>query len=541
MLSSEAPESGPGARSRAVTRARTARLAAMAAVLGLTATAAGCAGSAGASTGANEVVIAISTDPGTLSPTVSLASTAVSMNEFAYATLVNLAADGSLVSGVATTWSSTPTSAQFTIRPGVTCQDGSALTAADVAAEYNYIADPKNQSPMLGIAVPPTASATADLATRTVTVTTKQAAPFMVQMAELLPLLCRQSLADPDALARATDATGPYQLSSAVPGASYTYVKRTGYAWGPGGSNDAAMPDKVVFKVVTNESTAANLLLSGQVDVAVVNGPDRLRLQAAKVKQVSISMPFGQFLFNEGAGHATADEAVRRALLSVLNLQQIGSVATGGTGAPPTNLGETPPTPCTGNSVAGNLPAQSLTQAAAELTAAGWAKSGGVWTKDGKPLTVGLPYPSNQGPQVDAAAELVIQQWTAFGVKATSVATDDANIVSTLAGGSWDVSWVPIAIALPNQLTQFFDGPRPPQGNNFGDVQNPGYHQLVAQASERPGTAGCPLWDQADASLIKRADVAPFVDNPVRYYHKGVTFQVAGGGIIPGTLRLSEG
>ncbi|WP_042457662.1 ABC transporter substrate-binding protein [Streptacidiphilus jiangxiensis] len=523
-----------------MTRARTTRLAAAAVALGLTATAAGCVGSAGVSTGANEVVIAISTDPGTLSPTVTLAGSASFINRFAYATLVNVTADGSLVSGVATKWSSTPTSAQFTIRPGVTCQDGSALTAADVAAEYNYIANPKNQSPMLGLAVPPSASAKADLTTGTVTVTTGQPAPFTVQMSRMLPLVCQKSLANPAALARATDATGPYELTSAVPGASYTYVKRSGYAWGPGGTNDAAMPDKVVFKVVTNESTAANLLLSGQINAAIVNGPDRLRLEAAKLKHVSASNMFGEFLFNEGAGHATADEAVRRALLSALDLQQIGSVATGGTGTPATNL-ETGPTPCTGNSVAGNLPAQSLTQAAAELTAAGWAKTGGVWTKDGLPLTVNWHYSSAQGPKLNAAAELIVQQWTAFGVKVTSVDTDGPSIGSTLVGGSWDVFWAPVGVNLPNQLTQFFDGPRPPQGNNFGDVQNPAYHQLVAQAMKQPGTAGCPLWDQADASLVKRADVAPFVDSPVRYYQKGATFQVADVGILPDTLRLSEG
>lgn len=541
MLNSEAPAPGPGARSRATKRARSTRLAAAAAVLGLTVTASGCAGSAGGSTGPNEVVIAIAADPGSLSPTTALAGTAISMNEFAYDTLIHVNADGSLASGVATKWSSTPTSAQFTIRPGVTCQDGSAFTAADVAAEYNYIADPKNQSPMLGLAVPPTASAKADPATDTVTVTTKQTAPFIVLMTRLLPLVCRQSLPNPTALARTTDSTGPYELASAIPGASYTYVKRSGYTWGPGGSNASALPDKVVFKVVTNESTAANLLLSRQINAAVVNGPDRLRLNAAKVGNASYSGLFGQFMFNEAPGHPTADEAVRRALLSVLNLRQIGAVATGGTGTPATNLGEVDPTPCTGNSVAGNEPAQNTTQAAAELTAAGWAKSGEVWTKDGKPLTIDLPYPTNTGPQVDSAVELVVQQWTAFGVTATAVATSSASIISTLVGGDWDVSWTPIQVALPDQLAQFFDGTRPPTGNDFGDIQNPVYHRLTEQASDLPGTAGCPLWDQADAALVKRSDVTPIVNNAIRYYMKGVSFKVDGGGIIPSSLRLSEG
>jgi peptide/nickel transport system substrate-binding protein len=541
MVSSEAPEPSPGAGSRAVTRERRVRLAGAAVALGLTATVTGCGGSAGVSTGANEVVIAIASDPGSLSPTTALADTAISMNEFSYDTLIHVEANGSLVSGVAESWSSTPTSARFTIRPGVTCQDGSALTAADVAAEYNYLANPRNQSPLLGLAVPPTASASADPATRTVTVSTTKPAPFIVQMTRLLPLLCHRSLATPTALARATDATGPYELTSAIPGDSYTYVKRSGYTWGPGGTSDAAMPDTVVFKVVANESTAANLLLDGQINAAEINGTDHQRLDAARVKDAGFPVLYGQFIFNEGSAHATADQAVRRALLSSADLQQIGAVATGGSGTPATNLGETAPTPCGGDSVAGNLPPDSTAQAAAELTAAGWARSGGVWTKDGRPLTVSLVYPSSSGPQVDAAAELTVQQWTAFGAKVTTREADQADIVSTLVGGDWDVAWLPIGVTLPDQLTQFFDGPPPPLGNNFGDVQNPAYHLLAAQASQRPGTAGCPLWDQADASLVKRDDVAPIVDNLVRYYEKGVSFQVDGAGIIPSTLRLSEG
>ncbi|PZG36809.1 hypothetical protein C1I98_26325 [Spongiactinospora gelatinilytica] len=79
-----------------------------------------------------------------------------------------------------------------------------------------------------------------------------------------------------------------------------------------------------------------------------------------------------------GKGHPTADFAVRHALVSAVNLKQIGSVATGGLGKPATNLGEVAPTPCTGDTVTGNVPPHDPAKAAASLTEAGWTKAGGV-------------------------------------------------------------------------------------------------------------------------------------------------------------------
>ncbi|MFD4759654.1 ABC transporter substrate-binding protein [Streptomyces sp. NPDC058439] len=535
-----ASTAGSETRNRSTRRSRSA--AALATALGVVATATACGGgSAADGTGGSTVVLAVAGDPGTLSPTTALASTALSMNSFAYDTLVHIEADGSVIPGVAEKWSATSTFAQFTIRPGVTCEDGSPLTADDVAAEYNHVADPKNQSPLLGLSVPVTAVAKADTASRTVTVTTTKPAPFIVEMTRLLPLLCKKSLAAPAALARATAASGPYRLTEAVPGDHYTYVKRDKYAWGPRGSTASALPGKIVFKVVANESTAANLLMAGQINAAVINGADQERLDAAGVKNESYEALFGQLLFNQAAGRPTADPAVRKALVSVLDLRQLANVATGGKGKPATGIGETAPTPCTGDTVTGNLPAHDTARAAAELTAAGWAKNGGTWTKDGRPLTIGLSHPTNQGPQVASAIELAVQHWASFGVKAAAKPTGSSSILSTLTGGDWDVAWAPIGVTLPDQLTQFFDGPPPPKGNNFGSIENPDYHRLATQASAELGVAGCALWEAADAALVEHVDIAPIVSRSIRYYGMGITYKVDGAGIIPSTLRRSAG
>lgn len=519
------------------TRTRAMATTAAIAAIGL---AGGCGGgTSGGSGGGDTVTIAISADPGTLNPLTTVVANALSMNRFAYDSLVHQAPDGTTVAGLAERWTATTTSAEFTLRKGVTCQDGSELTASDVAAAYNHVADPANRSPLLGIGVPPTAAAKADDATRTVTVTSKRPAPFFVEMARLLPIPCKKGTADPKALARATDGTGPYRLKESVPGDHYTYVRRDGYTWGPGGATGAELPATVVFKVMANESTATNLLLSGAIDIARVTGPDRKRLESAKAIERGTTLLLGELLMNEGPGHPTADVAVRRALIGSLNLTQIGSVASGGTGKPATNLGEISPTPCTGDTVTGNLPPYDVAKAAAELTGAGWTKTGGFWTKDGKPLTVTMPYPGTEGPRIASAVELAVQQWTTFGVKVSTKAMDQATVMTTLGSGDWEVVWAPLTVYLPDQLSPFFDGAAPPDGTNFGHVENPDYRRHAAAAAAKPGKEGCADWDAADAALIKRVDVVPFVTDPRTMYGLGVDFR-NDGSIVPTSLRKTS-
>ena len=54
------------------------------------------------------------------------------------------AGHGGLVAGLADKWQGTTTKAMFTLRKGVTCSDGTPLTAGDVAANINFVGDTKN-------------------------------------------------------------------------------------------------------------------------------------------------------------------------------------------------------------------------------------------------------------------------------------------------------------------------------------------------------------------------------------------------------------
>lgn len=509
--------------------------------LGLLAVGCGGTGSSG-SGGGDTLTIAITADPGNLSPLTSLTKITSLLSRFSYDTLVNVEPDGKIVSGVAEKWTTDAVSATFTLRRDVTCGDGRPLTASAVAAQYNYVLDPKNTSPLLGLGVTPGTVATADDATNTLTLRTQEPTPFLLRGVWGLPLVCPSGLASPDSLTHATDGTGPYRLTETAPGDHFTFTRRADYTWGPNGATTAELPERVVFKVVANESTTANLLLAKQIDIAPVNGPDRVRLTAAGLKYQIQRDPLGMLLFNEAADHVTADPRVRWALTAVLDRKQLGAVATGGKGAPPARVGVTMLPPCPADAVSANSPPHDKAGAAAALRAAGWEKSGGHWSKDGKQLSIVLPYPSTSGSQVVSAVELAVKQWNAFGVKVTRKPLTSATTGEVLASGQWDISWTPLALAQPDHLVPFFSGPPGPDGINFGAVDNPEYQRLVGLAMAKPDVAGCDEWTAAEAELIKRVDVVTFVDSLSPYFNtKGTTFAIDAAGIAPMSLRRGRG
>ena len=71
-------------------------------------------------------------------------------------------------------------------------------------------------------------------------------------------------------------------LEEAVANDHYTFSARDDYTWGPDGATSElpGFPSEVVVRIVENESTAANLLLSGEVNIAMIAGADRQRVES---------------------------------------------------------------------------------------------------------------------------------------------------------------------------------------------------------------------------------------------------------------------
>ncbi|MFD3513895.1 ABC transporter substrate-binding protein [Streptomyces sp. NPDC058657] len=506
--------------------------------------AAGCGSppSAG-SVGGDTFSFAVKGDPGLLDPAQVRNTTTYTALSLAYDTLVHVEPDGKVVSGVARSWEVGPSSVTFALRPDVTCSDGSPVTPATVAENVRHLTDPATKSPTLGVTVPEGLTAKADTAAGKVTLSTPKPFAFILESTRFMFLVCGKGLKDRSVLARTTSGSGPFTLTSARPNQLYTYKLRKDYTWGPGGATakDPRMPGTFALKVVPSEQTAANMMISNQLNGAMLNGPDRARMQ--KIPGVTIteqSIGPSEFFFHQGKGHPGQDPALRRALLQAVDLRQLGAIASSGTGRKATGLVQNP-RPCPGDTVSGNLPAPDQAAAEKALDAAGWQRGkSGTRTKNGTPLRIRMVYGASSGEAATAAAEYLAQAWQDVGVQVELRGVVDAAYAEVESvTQDWDVIWEPLGVTLPTQLFGMLSGPFTPDGGNFAHLTNTRYERLVAEAGKRPGSEGCAQWQASEEALLRSGDIVPVVDRTATVAARNATFRIMSGLFEPTSIRMT--
>ncbi len=523
------------------------------AVLGLTLALAGGAlaacggsdssGSAGASTkfaDGKTFTLALASDPGSLDPQASAGSSLLQLSTFAYDSLIGVdPKTGEVVKQLATSWKVDGTTVTFELGSGITCADGSSFDAKTVVDNISYVENPKNKSPFLGVFIP--AGATAKASGSTVTLTLAAPAPFVLNSMSNLPMVCESGMKDRASLKNQTAGTGPYVLTKASPGVDYVYKVRDGYTWGPNGATTAesGTPAQIDAKIVANETTGANEILSGAVNAVQIVGPDAARLKGAGLTSVDTTIVIGEQWYNHEQGRPTSDPAVRMALTQGADYAELGKVLTSGKGTAATQLAALPQTGCTGDSVSGNVPTFDVDAANSALDAAGWKKgSDGIRAKDGKKLSLTFLHDSALGTGGSAAAELAVSRWKAIGVDVTSKELSTTQMSTPLFGTSdWDIAWEPVNVNTPDQLVPLLSGTTAPKGTNFSFIDNADYTAGVKQATTKPGTEGCPDWLGAESDLFKAADLVPFENNVVPTFAKGATFAI-GGELVPTSIRM---
>jgi peptide/nickel transport system substrate-binding protein len=458
----------------------------------------------------------------------------------AYDSLINQSATGAYQTGIAQSWQVTPTKTTFTLRKGVTCSDGSPLTATQIASDLNYVGDPKNATPLLGVYTPTVPyQATGDNAAGTVTVTTSSPFAFTLQSLGNVPIVCAKGMADRSSLVDTSDGTGPFVLRSGNQ-TSFTFTVRKGYDWGPNGASTSAQgtPGTLVVTAVPDFTTAASQLLAGQLDAARINGPDVQRLTAARLSVSSVPYQKSGLNFNERPGSITSDVRVRQALTEALDFGQIAKVVSNSASNVATSLFAGAPVICPSSNAGRMLPPHDVAKANTQLDQAGWVRGpDGVRQKDGRKLALTFIYSTDE-----AALELIQQEWSAIGVRATlqDVTPQEAQDIYSNGTGSFDVAYGGYALPLPSSLTPYVSGPLPPKGYNYADVVNPTYDKLSAQAVATTGQAGCALWTRAQDALLQRVDIVPIANDKSRmFFSRNATATITSfRDPIPTTMRL---
>lgn len=485
-------------------------------------------------------VIALSSDPHNLDPQGpnSIEGSAYQLKRLLYDPLVNADTSGKPTPGLTDRWSVSGSKVTLHLRPGITCSDGSKLTADTVAANLRYVLDQKNASPQLGASLPRGLTVTAvDATAGSVTVDSPIAPEFLLHQLPEFAIVCAAGLKDRKSLTLGASGTGPYMLTKAMPGTEYKLTRRDGYMWGPAGAPAGSPPANIDVRVISNQTTVANLLLSKQVNAATITSADEAtRLKQAGLTATTARQSVGQLYFNQRAGHLTIDEKLRTAIMHAVDLAQVSKVATSGAGVPSKGMTREPYA-CGGVDPRSDAPAFDRAAAQSMLTAAGWTRTGQGWTKDGKPLRLTFLYWTSFSPAIQSGVQLISRFWKDLGI---AVETKGAADISTvlLKTGDWDVFWGQTNVDVPTQLLPFFAGQEPPTGLNFTGSKNPGYRALASTANSHE--SDCTRWNAAETSLYTTTSMVPLDDVQVPVFGQGATFQVGGIGapVLPTSVRM---
>lgn len=444
-----------------VRKATVAGAAALAA-LALAVAACGSSSSSGsASSSSNQTLtIAWAQTPDSLDPALTSEQDVAPVDANIFDTLTWLTPADKVTPDLATSWSVSPNGETYTfhLRSGVKFQDGTPFDAQAVVANIDYITAKTTQSAVALSLLGPCLSATA-VSQYVVSIScTKPFAPLLSQLSE--PYLGIQS---PTAIKKYGSSvsshpvgTGAYSLQSYVPNAKIVLVRNPDYKWAPPalGASGPAKLAKIVYNIVPSPEARLESLQSGQSQfIQEVAGIDFEKLKS-NYSSMSVPIPgLGYFSTITTTKPPTNDLAVRQAILYSVNRQSVvrlvysGAFPASNTPLLPGMLGYT-------STLAGEYPYDPA-KAAQLLEADGWTKTGGVWTKDGKPLSVSIAAFS-QVPQYPLFAQAIQAGLRANGIEASVTLEGPSAYFDGATKGSFNITPTSYVGVDPSALSVWF-------------------------------------------------------------------------------------
>src|SRR5579884_1579422 len=461
-----------------------------------------------------------------------------------YATLLAIDGRGKVVPYLARSYTATATSITFKLRTDATCSDGTRVTPEVVKNSLQrmiYLKAPSRAA----LCGPGPYSVSAGDANDTVTCSV--GTPFselVYGFTQLDPglqtgIVCPAGLENPRSLATTPSGAGPYTLVDAVHGDHITVRLRSDFTWGPEGvtAKTPGVPATIVFKEVANETTAANLILSGGIDAGPVTGPDVQRLLAnpsIETQRIQLYLA-NPLVFNQLPNHPTADPAVRQALITAIDPKTVLAALGGSQYGINTTSFETPAAQCFDPGTAKLLPRPDLAKARSVLTADGYTLVNGKMTKDGKPLTISYA----QGHDFDPVPDYLIKQWTDLGVTVVSNITDTSTWISSyLFPGNYDATILQVngTAPLPAKLASRLSGP--PKIPNYARINDPVLDREYAAAEASTGAQSCQHWANFQEELLKHYDYLPLVAQTNHWFSRGGVDMTQAATSLPFLLKV---
>lgn len=365
--------------------------------------------------------------PRFINPILAVSDADRDLTELVYSGLLHAEADGTYTPDLAESYSVSDDGKTytFTIRKEAKFQNGSPVTADDIAYTVSKIQDQALKSPLeaswegVGVQV---------VDEKTITFTLRSAyAPFIGNLTlGIVPKSLWQGVSDDEFpfsdLNTSPVGSGPYKVThisrtaSGIP-SSYNLSSFSGYALGE------PYLSSIIFRFYQSEAALEQALESGDVESASGISPANLPNLGSDVRTTPLNRVFGVF-FNQNQSEVLRDLSVRQALSDAIDRTDLVTQVLGGYGTPLT--GPVPPALNSGEIIHDALASTSLAAAAQQrLLAKGWKLENGILTKttgtgnSKKTVTLSFTLSTANVPELRAAAQYLKSVWTSMGAQVT--------------------------------------------------------------------------------------------------------------------------
>jgi peptide/nickel transport system substrate-binding protein len=441
---------------------------------------------------------------------------------------------------LAKSWVQKAKSVTFTLRKDATCTDGHKLTAVDVLNSVKlFLNVPKRSGTVsvnnAGTWGPGPFHLHASNKRGTFFFGTEKPWRNILGAFSNFPIVCPNGIAavraNPRAMETAMFGSGPYTLESYKPGDQIVFKLRPQWHWGPPGTSTKTMPDTLIYKVLTNNTTAANLLATGDLTYGLVEGQDVDRLLTMPLThQVVQNQLVSALGMNQAAGRvfSGADGAkLREAVFTAIDRQKFNQAWLDGKGINATSTIRHD-AECFDPKTKSMVPASGNVDRAKQILAnAGFSTSGGKLTKNGQRV-----------PQItllmstvmNAAPEYVNSVLNELGFDVNFRNLDATTYGTSVVQGNFDVTVFRGARLNPEAGEQLgiYTGLGPSKGGtNYASIgiEDPEYSRLAIAASQNPGAGGCRYFALVQERQLRNFWLLPLVEVNQDYFgQKGIFF-----------------
>jgi peptide/nickel transport system substrate-binding protein len=289
------------------------------------------------------------------------------------------------------------------------------------------------------------------------------------------------------------------------------------------------MPKTVVYKVVADNTTAANLLLTGGLDYGIVLGADvdRLLSNTSFNRYTVPNYQVTSVVFNQRQGRAMSDpdgEVLRKAVRTAVDRTKFNQAAYRGRGQVSPSIFR-PAADCFEPKTRTLVPKPNLDAAKALLASGGYTYSGSKLMKGGQQVKVRFLATQNVG----AGADYIFSVLQSLGLD-----VDFQNLAGAAYGSNFINANFDIAIQAGNRSTRAsgeaqdtITGSPPPTGLNYSAT---GYldaemQRWIRAGNQNPGNGGCKYWSLAQMRELQRSYILPMVAPNFDFFgRKGISF-----------------